>query len=161
MRISFFSPLQYRDGAFICDLCKKSFSDGNDMVAHWKSHVKQQQQAGKGGGRDGGYAAEKTKPAAVLPTAGPRKLTQLRAGVPSRRSRLAGSAERTPRRSRKAAATRASPAGQLISFGQPDAARKLRCVSSYIASPHTLYLLIHCIESGWPDISNGLNIRRY
>ena len=32
---------QYRDGAFICDLCKKSFSDGNDMVAHWKSHVKQ------------------------------------------------------------------------------------------------------------------------
>ena len=65
MRISFFSPLQYRDGAFICDLCKKSFSDGNDMVAHWKSHVKQQQQAGKGGGRDGGYAAEKTKPAAA------------------------------------------------------------------------------------------------
>jgi hypothetical protein len=34
---------QYRDGSFICDLCKKSFSDGNDMVAHWKSHVKQQQ----------------------------------------------------------------------------------------------------------------------
>ena len=33
---------QYRDGAFICDLCKKSFSDGNDMVSHWKSHVKQQ-----------------------------------------------------------------------------------------------------------------------
>ena len=23
---------QYRDGSFICDLCKKSFSDGNDMV---------------------------------------------------------------------------------------------------------------------------------
>lgn len=33
---------QYRDGSFICDLCKKSFSDGNDMVSHWKSHVKQQ-----------------------------------------------------------------------------------------------------------------------
>ena len=31
---------QYRDGAFICDLCKESFSDGNDMVTHWKSHVK-------------------------------------------------------------------------------------------------------------------------
>ena len=80
--------------------------------------------------------------AEVLPTAGPRKLTQLRAGVPSRRSRLAGSAERTPRRSRKAAATRASPAGQLISFGQPDAARKLRCVCS-----SNQYILIHCIES--------------
>jgi hypothetical protein len=24
---------QYRDGSFICDLCKKSFSDGNDMVS--------------------------------------------------------------------------------------------------------------------------------
>ena len=35
---------QYRDGAFICDLCKKSFSDGNDMVTHWKSHVKKQRQ---------------------------------------------------------------------------------------------------------------------
>ena len=34
---------QYRDGSFICDLCKKSFSDGNDMVSHWKSHVKNQQ----------------------------------------------------------------------------------------------------------------------
>merc|ERR1719225_2138697 len=39
---------QYRDGAFICDLCKKSFSDGNDMVAHWKSHVKQQAKTMKG-----------------------------------------------------------------------------------------------------------------
>lgn len=56
---------QYRDGAFICDLCKKSFSDGNDMVAHWKSHVKQQQQAGKGGGRDSGYAVEKSRPSAA------------------------------------------------------------------------------------------------
>jgi len=34
---------QYRDGSFICDLCKKSFIDGNDMVSHWKQHVKQQQ----------------------------------------------------------------------------------------------------------------------
>merc|ERR1712020_199560 len=39
---------QYRDGAFICDLCKKSFSDGNDMVAHWKSHAKQQAKTMKG-----------------------------------------------------------------------------------------------------------------
>merc|ERR1712020_501869 len=39
---------QYRDGAFICDLCKKSFSDGNDMVAHWKSHVKQQAKTMRG-----------------------------------------------------------------------------------------------------------------
>lgn len=37
---------QYRDGAFICDLCKKSFSDGNDMVTHWKSHVKKQRLSG-------------------------------------------------------------------------------------------------------------------
>ena len=35
---------QYRDGSFICDLCKKSFSDGNDMVSHWKQHVKRQRQ---------------------------------------------------------------------------------------------------------------------
>merc|ERR1719414_112599 len=39
---------QYRDGAFICDLCKKSFGDGNDMVSHWKSHVKQQARMGGG-----------------------------------------------------------------------------------------------------------------
>ena len=39
---------QYRDGAFICDLCKESFSDGNDMVTHWKSHVKKQQSDFKG-----------------------------------------------------------------------------------------------------------------
>ncbi len=46
---------QYRDGAFICDLCKKSFSDGNDMVTHWKSHVKKQRLDGGGprGGRRG------------------------------------------------------------------------------------------------------------
>lgn len=56
---------QYRDGAFICDLCKESFSDGNDMVTHWKSHVKKQQAEskslsavgrgrGRGRGRGGG-----------------------------------------------------------------------------------------------------------
>ena len=48
---------QYRDGAFICDLCKESFSDGNDMVTHWKSHVKKQQEVGgygKGRGRGRG-----------------------------------------------------------------------------------------------------------
>ena len=39
---------QYRDGAFICDLCKESFSDGNDMVTHWKSHVKKQQEENRG-----------------------------------------------------------------------------------------------------------------
>jgi hypothetical protein len=44
---------QYRDGSFICDLCKKSFSDGNDMVTHWKSHVKQQRTGGGGGGGEG------------------------------------------------------------------------------------------------------------
>lgn len=44
---------QYRDGAFICDLCKKSFSDGNDMVTHWKSHVKQQRLAGPPMGKRG------------------------------------------------------------------------------------------------------------
>ena len=42
---------QYRDGAFICDLCKESFSDGNDMVTHWKSHVKKQQADASRGGR--------------------------------------------------------------------------------------------------------------
>ena len=46
---------QYRDGAFICDLCKESFSDGNDMVTHWKTHVKKQQiemmRSGRGRGR--------------------------------------------------------------------------------------------------------------
>lgn len=45
---------QYRDGAFICDLCKESFSDGNDMVTHWKSHVKKQQADMMKGGRGRG-----------------------------------------------------------------------------------------------------------
>lgn len=52
---------QYRDGAFICDLCKESFSDGNDMVTHWKSHVKKQQadaaKAGRGRPRGRGSGA--------------------------------------------------------------------------------------------------------
>ena len=29
---------QYHDGGFICELCKKKFSDGNDMVKHWRTH---------------------------------------------------------------------------------------------------------------------------
>merc|ERR1711962_539902 len=45
---------QYRDGAVICDLCKESFSDGNDMVTHWKSHVKKQQMEGKAAASIGG-----------------------------------------------------------------------------------------------------------
>lgn len=56
---------QYRDGAFICDLCKKSFSDGNDMVAHWKSHVKQQQLQKRGGGGGGGFVERSARPAAA------------------------------------------------------------------------------------------------
>ena len=39
------------------DLCKESFSDGNDMVTHWKSHVKKQQvEASRSGGRGRGGA---------------------------------------------------------------------------------------------------------
>jgi hypothetical protein len=57
---------QYRDGAFICDLCKKSFSDGNDMVTHWKSHVKKQRLGSSGSrGRPKGMSlgrADKGKP---------------------------------------------------------------------------------------------------
>ena len=29
---------QYHDGGFICELCKKKFSDGNEMVKHWRTH---------------------------------------------------------------------------------------------------------------------------
>ena len=36
---------QYRDGSFICDLCKKSFSDGNDMVS--SSRLKPSQNKGQ------------------------------------------------------------------------------------------------------------------
>ena len=50
---------QYRDGAFICDLCKESFSDGNDMVTHWKSHVKKQQAEASGRGRGGARGRER------------------------------------------------------------------------------------------------------
>ena len=52
---------QYRDGAFICDLCKESFSDGNDMVTHWKSHVKKQQEVG-GYGRGRGKGRGRGRP---------------------------------------------------------------------------------------------------
>ena len=59
---------QYRDGAFICDLCKEKFSDGNDMVTHWKSHVKKQQAdmmrtgRGRGRGRPGGMGRGRGRP---------------------------------------------------------------------------------------------------
>ena len=60
---------QYREGAFICDLCKESFSDGNDMVTHWKSHVKRQQAdmmrtggRGRGRGRPMGYGRGRGRP---------------------------------------------------------------------------------------------------
>ena len=55
---------QYRDGAFICDLCKESFSDGNDMVTHWKSHVKKQQSEFKsaGGNRAKGKGRGRGRP---------------------------------------------------------------------------------------------------
>merc|ERR1719412_3401246 len=59
---------QYRDGSFICDLCKKSFSDGNDMVTHWKSHVKQQRaNMAAGGGASSGLSRGRGRP----PGAGP------------------------------------------------------------------------------------------
>ncbi len=71
---------QYRDGSFICDLCKKSFSDGNDMVAHWKSHVKQQQgdkrYADRGPGR----------PAKTHMTSHGRPITKKQAGRRSRKA---------------------------------------------------------------------------
>ena len=57
---------QYRDGSFICDLCKKSFSDGNDMVTHWKSHVKQQR-ANMAAGGGAGLSRGRGRP----PGAGP------------------------------------------------------------------------------------------
>ena len=38
---------QYHDGGFICELCKKKFSDGNDMVKHWRTHNTQR---GRGAG---------------------------------------------------------------------------------------------------------------
>ena len=51
------SSFQYRDGAFICDLCKESFSEWNDMVTHWKSHVKKQQAEASGRGQRKGEGA--------------------------------------------------------------------------------------------------------
>ena len=61
---------QYRDGAFICDLCKESFSDGNDMVTHWKSHVKKQQEVGgfgKGKGRGRGRGRPRRRSSSSSP----------------------------------------------------------------------------------------------
>lgn len=100
---------QYRDGAFICDLCKKSFSDGNDMVAHWKSHVKQQQQQSKHGagaghaperaskqaqpepskkgrGKSGGKAGERSKPVKTHTTSRGRPITSKQAGKKARQA---------------------------------------------------------------------------
>ena len=31
---------QYNDGVFVCDICKKSFKAGFEMVTHWKTHIK-------------------------------------------------------------------------------------------------------------------------
>ena len=47
---------QYHDGGFICELCKKKFSDGNDMVKHWRTHNSQRGRgaastSGRGRGR--------------------------------------------------------------------------------------------------------------
>lgn len=76
---------QYRGGAFICDLCKKSFSDGNDMVAHWKLHVKQQQQQLKK--PDGSTPDKPEKP--------PKTPKVLPDGTPRGRGRPAGSGRKT------------------------------------------------------------------
>merc|ERR1712012_817264 len=73
---------QYRDGAFICDLCKESFSDGNDMVTHWKSHVKKQQTEGKAPGSGRGrppvkreYRSDSEEDQTPPRKRGPRKST--------------------------------------------------------------------------------------
>lgn len=58
---------QYRDGSFICDLCKKSFSDGNDMVTHWKSHVKQQRANMAAHGGSGGLSRGRGRPPSGAP----------------------------------------------------------------------------------------------
>ena len=76
---------QYRDGAFICDLCKKSFSDGNDMVTHWKSHVKKQRIDG-GRGRSGSRGRRGRRPHLPRLWSTPEE----RKGPRRRRSREAG-----------------------------------------------------------------------
>ena len=137
---------QYRDGAFICDLCKKSFSDGNDMVAHWKSHVKQQQQGKQSGGGGGGYPAEKpARPAPVesnkkqgrgrpvskpLRRASLLKRTQLPEAGRSPASRPGKRPDKPLRRSKKAEATKASRSGRLILFGLLGVVKKSRFVKS-------------------------------
>ena len=64
---------QYRDGSFICDLCKKSFSDGNEMVTHWKSHVKEQRMFPRRRGRPPGMFAREI-PASGQMFTGPASL---------------------------------------------------------------------------------------
>uniref|UniRef100_A0A0K2TZ89 C2H2-type domain-containing protein n=1 Tax=Lepeophtheirus salmonis TaxID=72036 RepID=A0A0K2TZ89_LEPSM len=77
---------QYRDGAFICDLCKKSFSDGNDMVTHWKSHVKKSQ-----------LAASATSRGSIKFKASVRRTTQVsRRGAPTYKSSLSSERKAKP-----------------------------------------------------------------
>ena len=45
---------QYHDGGFICELCKKKFSDGNDMVKHWRTHNSQRGRGAPASGRGRG-----------------------------------------------------------------------------------------------------------
>ena len=44
---------QYHDGGFICELCKKKFSDGNEMVKHWRTHNIGRGRGGGPGSRGG------------------------------------------------------------------------------------------------------------
>jgi len=44
---------QYHDGGFICELCKKKFSDGNEMVKHWRTHNVGRGRGGGPGSRGG------------------------------------------------------------------------------------------------------------
>ena len=89
---------QYRDGAFICDLCKESFSDGNDMVTHWKSHVKKQQvenfARGRGRGRGRGRPQVRRRSSSDEIGSG-------RAGRRKRRRSSSASSDDRPVRSRK------------------------------------------------------------
>jgi hypothetical protein len=114
---------QYRDGAFICDLCKKSFSDGNDMVAHWKSHVKQQQLSKhsnyvepparssasgskRGRGRPPGRPVAQAKAAKTHTTSRGRPITSKQAG---RRGRAAASAAATGKKAKKSRRDKGKP----------------------------------------------------
>ena len=53
---------QYHDGGFICELCKKKFSDGNDMVKHWRTHNTQR---GRGAGPTTGRGRGRGRPPAA------------------------------------------------------------------------------------------------